>query len=85
MKAAAFIAVAAALVAVGYVHERQFREEQASAQRAFVAWAEDNCIPRSAGQRGVAERRRDGAVQCAIYENAGHGSAPRLVYAEVRE
>ena len=48
-------------------------------------WVARNCIPTAPNTRGVIEVRNDGRTQCARYENAGHGRAPALVFAEVRE
>lgn len=47
-------------------------------------WVARNCIPQRPNERGVIEVRHDGSTQCSRYENAGHGRAPRLVFAEVR-
>lgn len=87
MKTVAPILLAAAIV-VGWLfaHEHDYREALAMAERSkdYRAWLADHCIPMRTNERGIIERRADGSTQCAIYENAGPGSAPRLLFAEVR-
>lgn len=77
------------LIALGFavVGELDYRDEvsrEASA-REYRNWIAQNCIPQQPNQRGVIEVRHDGSTQCAKYENAGYGRAPRLVFAEVRD
>ena len=78
-------AVAIVLIVVAgwlYANDLDYREAVASER---AAWMADNCIPTKPGQRGVVEVRNDGSRQCAIYENAGYGRAPRLVFAEAHQ
>ena len=79
----------AALLVVAYltVSEMDYRDAVASetAAREHRNWVQRNCIPTTPNTHGVIEVRHDGSTQCARYENAGHGRAPKLVFAEVRE
>jgi len=56
-----------------------------TAARELRNWVARNCIPTTPNTRGVIEVRHDGRTQCSRFENAGHGRAPVLVFAEVRE
>jgi len=69
------------------VSEMDYRDAVASetAAREHRNWVQRNCIPTTPNTHGVIEVRHDGSTQCARYENAGHGRAPKLVFAEVRE
>lgn len=79
--------MAAALAGWLVVNELDYRDAVAreTATREHRNWVARNCIPTAPNQRGVIEVRHDGSTQCARYENAGHGRAPVLVFAEVRE
>jgi hypothetical protein len=70
-----------------YVNETDYRDAVAreTARRELRNWLARNCIPQRAHERAVIEVRQDGSTQCAMYQNAGHGRAPKLVFAEVRE
>ena len=69
------------------VSEMDYRDAVAreTATREHRNWVARNCIPQRPNTRGVIEVRHDGSTQCAQYENAGYGRAPRLIFAEVRE
>lgn len=77
-------AIVAMALLLGYlfVSEMQFRDEIA-ANRA--EWLAANCLPQRPHEQGVITMRADGSTQCAVFENSRYGSAPRLVFAEVRE
>ena len=69
------------------VSEMDYRDAVASEtfQREHRNWVQRNCIPQRPNTRGVIEVRNDGTTQCAVFENAGYGRAPKLVFAEARE
>lgn len=73
--------------AYALVSEMDYQDAVAreTATREHRNWVQRNCIPQAPNTRGVIEVRHDGSTQCARYENAGYGLAPRLVFAEVRE
>jgi hypothetical protein len=82
-------AIALVIVACCYavVSEMDYRDAVAreTEARELRNWIVRNCIPTRPNERGVIEVRQNGKTQCSIFENAQHGSAPRLVFAEVRE
>lgn len=73
--------------AYALVSEMDYQDAVAreTAAREHRNWVARNCIPTTPNTRGVIEVRHDGRTQCARFENAGHGRAPVLVFAEVRE
>lgn len=84
------IAITLMMAGVGgwlYVNETDYRDAIAreTFNREHRNWVQRNCIPRRPNTRAVIEVRHDGSTQCSYYENAGHGRAPRLVFAEVRQ
>lgn len=82
-------AIIGALLVVAYlaVSEMDYRDAVAreTATREYRNWVARNCVPKKPHERGVIEVRADGSTQCSRFENAGHGRAPRLVFAEVRQ
>ena len=86
MKTNTIIALCAIAALYGVVSEMDYRDAVAreTATREHRNWVARNCIPQKANTRGVIEVRRDGSTSCAMYENAEFGSAPKLVFAEVR-
>lgn len=82
-------ALVACLLACGYLLASTNDYDEAiareTATREHRNWVQRNCIPTAPNTRGVIEVRHDGTTQCSRYENAGHGRAPQLVFAEVRE
>lgn len=85
MKTAAILALL--LIGFGIVGELDYRDAVAreTATREHRNWVQRNCIPKKPGERGVIEVRPNGSTSCSVHERAGYGSAPRLVFAEVRE
>lgn len=83
----ALVLMAAAIAGWLLVNELDYRDAVAreTATREHRNWIARNCIPQHPNERGVIEVRSDGSTQCAKYINAGHGRAPLLVFAEVRE
>ena len=68
------------------VSEMDYRDAVAreTAVREHRNWVARNYIPQKPATRGIIEMRHDGSTSCAMYENAEFGSAPRLMFAEVR-